>query len=52
MEGIHLWQIVRSLLGEVRGAELFARNATEGWFSWGNQALQFNDTRHFARPGT
>eukprot|EP00116_Pleurobrachia_bachei_P007033 sb/3467295/ len=33
------------------GLEVFARNLTPGWTSWGNEVLQFQDVRYFTTDG-
>lgn len=33
-----------------RGLEVFARNLTAGWWSWGDQALLFQQQNHWATP--
>lgn len=36
---------IYNLSASYRGLEVFARNLTSGWTSWGNQVLKFNDER-------
>lgn len=33
-----------------RGLEIFARNLTAGWWSWGDEALKFQQPEHWAEP--
>lgn len=33
-----------------RGLEVFARNLTAGWWSWGDEALLFQQPNHWAEP--
>ncbi|KAJ3100278.1 Methyltransferase-like protein 4 [Phlyctochytrium planicorne] len=33
-----------------RKLEIFARNLRQGWFSWGNEVLKFQDSCYFAPP--
>jgi N6-adenosine-specific RNA methylase IME4 len=36
--------------GEYQGLEIFARNLTSGWWSWGNEVLKFQTEEHWAEP--
>ncbi|ORY63162.1 MT-A70 family [Pseudomassariella vexata] len=47
---------LRSLFDEIipsgyRGLEVFARNSTAGWWSWGDQALVFQERHHWVHKG-
>lgn len=33
-----------------RGLEIFARNLTAGWWSWGDEVLKFQQPEHWAEP--
>lgn len=47
---------LKRLFGDVigdedfRGLEIFARNMTEGWWSWGNDVLKFQGEEHWVEP--
>lgn len=34
-----------------RACEIFGRNLTEGWFTWGDEALKFNWEGHWTKEG-
>ena len=36
--------------GEYEALEIFARNLTNGWWSWGNEALKFQTQDHWVKP--
>jgi len=36
--------------GEYEALEIFARNLTAGWWSWGNEVLKFQTVEHWAEP--
>ena len=36
--------------GEYEALEIFARNLTSRWWSWGNEALKFQTEEHWAEP--
>lgn len=36
--------------GEYDALEIFARNLTAGWWSWGNEVLKFQSPEHWAEP--
>lgn len=41
-------ELVESYLPEAyRACEIFGRNLTEGWFTWGDEALKFNWEGHW-----
>lgn len=37
--------------GEYEALEVFARNLSEGWWSWGNEALKFQSEEHWMSKG-
>lgn len=39
------------LPGPYRACEIFGRNLTEGWFTWGDEALKFNWEGHWTEEG-
>lgn len=41
--------LFRDILGkdDYAGLEIFARNLTAGWWSWGNEVLRYQDPRHW-----
>ncbi|GFP53770.1 hypothetical protein ACSS6W_001370 [Trichoderma asperelloides] len=45
----NLRQLFQDILGQGYPAlEVFARNLTSGWWSWGDQVLQFQESEHWA----
>lgn len=46
----HTMEEVFALAPDKRGLEIFARNLTSGWCSWGNEVLRFNDEACWSRP--
>lgn len=41
-------ELVESYLpGAYRACEIFGRDLTEGWFTWGDEALKFNWEGHW-----
>ncbi|PHH88571.1 hypothetical protein CDD83_7352 [Cordyceps sp. RAO-2017] len=47
----HLRRLFQDALGpQYTGLEVFARNLTAGWWSWGDEVLKFQGAHHWQRP--